>query len=208
LGEVERGRELAQQARGYIPAPLPPLLRSWTKASLARFEILEGNLAQAEAYVRDGYVGLNLNDFYWTTPITICLAEAELALAHQDFDRARVVLDELLSRLAMARIRAYVPDALYLKSQTLLAQGLTQSEDVRAALTEARATAEALNSRRSLWLILATLSQIETEHGNHAAAQSLFQQARTLVTFIADQIDTPELRASFLSLPNVQAVLK
>ena len=63
-------------------------------------------------------------------------------------------------------------------------------------------------SRRSLWKTLLTLSRIETARGNHAEAQALAGEAQAFVTAIADAVDAPELRDTFLSLPDVQAVLE
>jgi hypothetical protein len=51
-----------------------------------------------------------------------------------------------------------------------------------------------------LWQILAALSEIEIDQ-----RATLRQQAQEIVTFIADHCP-PELRESFLSLPNVRAL--
>ena len=81
------------------------------------------------------------------------------------------------------------------------------SEAALEALNAARAEAEALGSRRNLWPILALLSEMEAQRGNDADAQALRQRATELLTHIADHISDAELRASFLALPRVRAVL-
>ena len=68
---------------------------------------------------------------------------------------------------------------------------------------EARAEAEAIGSRRMLWQILFALSRLETDP---TEAERLRQQAREIAKYIADHTP-PDLRASFLALPAVQAVL-
>ncbi len=116
------------------------------------------------------------------------------------------VMDNLLSALHKLSIRPYVPDALYLKSQALLAQG--RREEAREILVEARTAAEALGSRRTLWEILLALSQIEKERGDPEEAEEMRRRARQIVEYIADHAGTSTLRASFLNLPRVRAVLE
>jgi hypothetical protein len=79
-----------------------------------------------------------------------------------------------------------------------------QTEAARKTLLEAQAEAEVIGSRRILWQILFTLSQLETEP---AETERLRKQAQEIVAYIANNISEPELRASFLGLPEVQAVL-
>jgi hypothetical protein len=55
-----------------------------------------------------------------------------------------------------------------------------------------------------LWQILGTLSQLGIDP---TEAKRLRQQAQEIVHSIADNIGNPELRASFLSLAEVQEVL-
>lgn len=62
----------------------------------------------------------------------------------------------------------------------------------------------ALGSRWALWQILAALAQIEEEADQ---APQLWQEAQTIVTYIADHISDAVLRASFLSLPAVKAIV-
>jgi hypothetical protein len=64
--------------------------------------------------------------------------------------------------------------------------------------------AETLGARRLLWQILAELSTVEALQGPLADAESLRQQARAVVTAIAERTATPELRRAFLNSPQVQ----
>jgi hypothetical protein len=52
-----------------------------------------------------------------------------------------------------------------------------------------------------------TLHELEAQRGNDAAAQTLRQQAREVITYIADHCP-PALRASFLNLSSVREVMK
>jgi hypothetical protein len=97
---------------------------------------------------------------------------------------------------------AFMPEARCLRGQILAAVG--QTEAARDTLLEARAEAEAIGSRRMLWQILFALSQLETDA---AEAKQWHKQAQETVADIAANVSDPELRASFLSLPQVQVVL-
>ena len=83
-------------------------------------------------------------------------------------------------------------------------RGLNQDQAARGRLLEARAEAEAMGSRRTLWRILYALSQVEADP---VQAARLRQQAQEIVEYIADHIRQAALRVLFLNLPEVQAVL-
>jgi hypothetical protein len=99
----------------------------------------------------------------------------------------------------------WLAQALYLQARILIA--LDRLEDAHAVLTETRQLSERISTRFTLWQSLAALSRLEAQRGQHAEAQALRRQAREVVTFIAHH--TPaELRASFLSLPDVRQVMR
>ena len=211
LGAIRHGLELSRLACVQAEQRLPSF-RAWALASLARLHIMNGDFAEAEATIREGYRHLNPEDFATHGPIEVPLADAELALARREHARAIAVMDELLARLRKVGMRPFTADALYLKGRAVLVQGSVEA--ARAVLTEARAEAEALGSRRVLWRILAALAEIEVGRGHAAEAQTLRQQAREVIHYIADHCPPDpsagsgqSLRASFLHLPEVQAVL-
>jgi hypothetical protein len=78
-------------------------------------------------------------------------------------------------------------------------------EEAYEVLTEARAKSEGAGSRRVLWPVLLTLSQAATQRDHPAEAENLRQQARQIIEYIIDHTP-PDLRTSFLALPNVRAV--
>ncbi|MEJ2554840.1 MAG: hypothetical protein P8186_01130, partial [Anaerolineae bacterium] len=140
------------------------------------------------------------SDFYLAF---VLLADSKFALQEEDYDRALAVTDNLSAKLREYRMRSYIPEALYLQAQAL--RGLGQDEAARNTLLEARAEAEAMNARRPLWPILFSLSQLETDL---TKAEHLRQQSQQIVEYIAVHTPTPELRASFLALPDVVAVFE
>jgi len=208
LGAIERGIELATQAADNS-ARIIPTWRAWPLAVLARLHLLNGNPEQAEFIIKGGCQGTL--EQYFTRLLrsgasAVFLAQAELALARGDYARAASVTDDLSAYLRSIGAGAFLPDALCLKGKALLAQD--RVDDAHTALVEARAASEAIGSRRTQWPILAALSEVEARRGNQAEAQALRQQARAIVEFIADHAGSPELRASFLDLPDVKSVVR
>ncbi len=224
LGAMARALELAIQAVD-SSSRVMPAWRAWPVAVLARLHLLRGDVAQAEALIEDGCEGTlpyHFNRLLRSGASAVFLAQAELALARGNPARAISLTSDLADYLRRVGAGTFLPDALVVKGRALLAQG--GADEARAVLIEARSEAEAIGSRRTLWQILAALSEVETRSGNQAEVTSLRQQARAIVDFIADHIGAPDpstsfgsaqdkgagldLRASFLSLPDVQSVMR
>lgn len=199
LGAVERGLELTRQALTVAEKQMPNM-RPYVLARLAQLQLEQDNLDEAELAI-----GRAKTDPYRdAAPIffqLVIMADAELALRQGAYERALAVTHGLLATLRDFGMRAFIPQVLYLQGQALLGAG--QTEAARAALVEARTEAEAIGSRRILWQILVTLANIEPTSDQ---AEPLRRQAREIIAYIADHAPTPELRASFLSLAEVQAV--
>ncbi|GIV96295.1 MAG: hypothetical protein KatS3mg057_0952 [Herpetosiphonaceae bacterium] len=204
LGEIRRGIGLAQQALARAEEQLQPLRYS-PLAILARLSIQAGLLEEAEATISKCRA-LEWQNGFLLMPVWVMLAEGELALARQQYQRAINIADELLNLLNKRTCLPLMPDALMLKAQALFADG--QVEQAAEPAGEARRLAERLRSRRSLWPALALLADIEERRGNHDQAAALRRQARTIVESIAETIAAPELRAGFLNTPAVRALLE
>jgi tetratricopeptide (TPR) repeat protein len=204
LGLVERGIELVRRAVENA-GRIYPLWRPGAMAALARLHLRHGEVAAAAPLVQESVRDLKVESIQLFSNIWVALASGELAMARQEYARAASLMDEVLAYIHRAIRRPFIPEVLYLKGQALRAQG--QTEAALEALNAARAEAEALGSRRNLWPILALLSEMEAQRGNATEAQSLRQQAAELITYIVSHIGDAELRASFLALPGVRAVL-
>jgi tetratricopeptide (TPR) repeat protein len=201
LGALDRGFELVRLAIQTADEQ-GRLDRAWAVAILARLHLLRGDLTAAAAAVAASSPGLQLAN---PAPFSALLAESELALAQGDTERAITATDRVLADFKKLGIRPFISDALHLKGKALLAQ--SRLDDAEAVLQAARAEAEALGSRRSLWPVLLALSDLQAQRGNVARADDLRRRAREVVTYIADQIHEPDLRASFLSLPRARAAM-
>jgi tetratricopeptide (TPR) repeat protein len=202
LGALERGFELVklgiQAAEGAVQID-----QAWAVAILARLHVLNGDLAAAAAAVEASRARLQLAN---PTPFSAPLAEGEVALAQGDYERAIAALDRVLADFQKLGIRPFTSDALYFKGKALLAQ--ERLGEAHESLQAARAQAEALGSRRSLWPILLALNEVAAQRGDPTQAEALRRQAHEIVRYIADHIHEPDLRESFLCLPRVRAVIE
>ena len=63
------------------------------------------------------------------------------------------------------------------------------------------------SARWPLWLVLATLAELETAEGHAAEAAGLLAEAREIVMEIASHVPGADMRADFLATPAVKALL-
>jgi DNA-binding SARP family transcriptional activator/tetratricopeptide (TPR) repeat protein len=202
LGAVERGLETARGALwaaetlDYFPD------RATALAVLAHLHFLSGELTEAEARIEEARED-PVRDAWLFTFVTGLLAESRLTLQQADHKRCVAVTDTLLTQSQQHRIRWYVPEVLYMKGKALL--GLGREEAGRKRLLEARVEAETLGSRRMLWRILDALSRLESDPTRAAASR---QEAREIIRYMVAHIDQDDLRASFLSSPDVRAAIR
>lgn len=200
LGAIEQGLETVHLALAVAETHMQ-FARPYVLTILAQLHLQQGHLSEAEATIDRGKKGFNQEG----TPIffqLLFLAEAELALKQGGYEHALAALGDLTANLNQFGMRAYIPEALYLRGQTLMAMG--QTEAARETLLQAQAEAEAIGSRRMLWQILFALSQLETDP---AEAKEWRHQAQEIVAYIAGNVSDSDLRTSFLGLPQVQEVL-
>lgn len=207
LGDLARGMDLARKA-GEDSAGFAAQWRAWSFGAVARLQILAGDLAAAEATVhqmRDMQREVHASGFL---EYALGLAECWVAVAAGDGQRAVVAADTLMNRLQQRGVRIGLAETLATRGRGLLLLGRT--EEGRAALEAARVEAEALGLRHVWWPILLDLARIaeESHLEDRARASALRQQAREIVTFIADHAGSASLRGSYLALPEVALALE
>jgi len=135
--------------------------------------------------------------------INLCLAE--LALAKGDAERALLFAEALIAHFQREGSRLFFPDALWLRGRALTTAGrLAEAQSVFEA---AHAEAEALGSRRTLWLILAELARLAEKRGEQPRATALRRQAVEHIRYIAEHAGAAELQESFLQRGDVRATL-
>ncbi len=191
-----RGLEFAQQALN--ASETVPGYRPYAFAAVVQCQLRLGELSQAEKTIEQAR-----NDPSWQSWPAYCfallLAEAQLALAKADYERALDRARNLAEDLRQSGIGSYLPAALDVAGQSLFA--LDRSQEARATFLEAKREAEAMEAKTRLWPVLLHLSQTDSDP---VEAARLLEDARALVAFIADRTGSEALRASFLSLPEVK----
>ena len=118
---------------------------------------------------------------------------------------ALVPRQRLQERVLAGGQRQFLPAALLLKGRVLAARG--EPGDAEAVLAEAGARAEELGFRRLLWEIDWQRSRLAIDRGDEPAAAELASRAASILRRMAETIDDDDLRASFLALPSIRAVL-
>ena len=202
LGLLERGIELIEAALDLAERHNFRVHTALALGGLAHLHILQGDPTQAEADIERGKKDA-FRESWAVFYLAVLTADAELALRQGDYARALAATDDLLVRLRRYGMRSLLPEVLYWQGKAL--SGLGRDEAARDRLSEARIEAEQMRSWRILWRILSGLSQVEDDL---AKARPFRQRAAEIVKTIADQIHQAPLRASFLNLPDVQAVLE
>jgi len=99
-----------------------------------------------------------------------------------------------------------LPEKLLLLANILCAGG--QPDAAYETLKEAHSLASEQSAMPMLWRICAHLARIEEERGNESEAQSIYQDARAAVDFIAAHAGSEALGEAFLSLAEVQLILE
>lgn len=203
LGDHERGRAAVDQGwkavLGSMSAFAPALL-----AVRARLSIWHGDLAAAETAVQS-----LLGEEQSPNPFMVIFyrgVPAQLALAQSRFDDALQHTEDDLATLAELGITRTIPEIQLLRAQALL--GLGRLAEARPELLAAHEGALRTQQRRVLWRIQAALATLEATEGRQVEAESLHRQARATVSIIASNITDPDLAASFLSRPQIAAVMQ
>ncbi len=201
LGAVQQGMETARAGLAVAEQHLQVLVPA-VRAVLAHLLLANGEQAAARAAM-DGLAGDDSDNPFGVDRVLD--AKAEVSLAFGEVEEALAASRKHIAYLQGHRFRQLLPRALHAQARIFLAAG--QTEEAAATLTEAQAIAAALQVRSAAWRILATLADLEAAAGNQAQADIWRAQAREQVAFIAGQIDSDDLRRSFLALPEVQGLM-
>jgi tetratricopeptide (TPR) repeat protein len=204
LGDVEGGFEWAEAALVQADQ-MHASLRVSPLVAQAHLHLLRGEVEAAEAAVAEA-LDLFSEDNNDPSLFMVPYAAAELRLYQGRYDETVTVIDRFLQILHQRSVRTMTAQLQELKGRALLANG--HGQEAQATLTKALGLAEMLQAKPALWRILATLSRLEVQHENEEAARSLRQRAAQIIHSIADDLDQPDLRRSFLDTTAVRAVLE
>ncbi|MBI4675610.1 MAG: hypothetical protein HY741_28535 [Chloroflexi bacterium] len=203
MGNFQAAR-LEIQARPRFDTQTGSALETWMSALRCMIEIARGDLEAAAAELQQAYLTFNAKDFTSPAPILVPLAEGQLALAEQRAADAIAALREPIQKLGEIGVLQFLPDALLVMGRAQLTQA--DRETARETFLQARALTQKMTLRRLEWEINAELWALENASGNFDAARTYRENARATISFIAEH-STPSLRASFINLPGVRAVL-
>jgi hypothetical protein len=209
-GQLPRALAAARQAQTHartMPGAIPNLPQ--VLGHLAYLHALAGQPGEALAALSEYPALLDpvaLKEQFVLTQLIVGLAQAELALGQNNPAHALALARQTAAALRQDSVRLFLPDVLSFEARAHQAAGRPAAAE--AAFEAARVEAEALGSRRSLWLILAALAALAAARGDQSAAQALYRQAAGHIGYIADHAGPADLRASFLQRPDVAAVLR
>lgn len=205
LGQVERGLEMVEQVLKDMGNSFD-IFRPWILTYLARLYSRAGRPQEADATLDQARENFSLDHpvIYFSAPIT--MAVAELAFAKQEYAHVIDVLETAMARNEKLGVRFFWLDMLLALGRALEAVGQLD----RASEVYARGLGHAQQSqtRRVLWQILLAQSRIAAARGEKKRAQELRAQSREVVDFIASHLRDEKVRGSFLSLPDVRAVME
>lgn len=131
---------------------------------------------------------------FWTTCCT-----------SRQYDQAVALADRTVALMRSSGIHLFLPGVRYLEGEIRLARG--QIGEALTLLRQAHREAEQQTCRRARWPILATLIRLEKNQGVGSETELLTHNARANIQHISRHITDPDLRQSFLELPDVRLIL-
>lgn len=188
---------LAAQAEG--PSPLFP---DWASAELCAVYALVDDWRSAYTYARKS---LDVRQAEGLLPVALTeWHETEALLRAADDEVARSSVDQLGALIGdNPRYRIS-----YLRSLAVLAQWDNHLDQALVHLEQANSIASEIGLPGERWGILAALGNLYQSNEDEGQAYLSFSQAAEIVEMLAEKIEDDELRAGFLSAPQVKAVFE
>lgn len=179
---------------------LEPTLQVAVQAGLASYDLLEGNLTEAERVMESLLELYDPENFTTFVPQYVESARNDLLMYKGEFAAAVEALDDVLAIMDRLKIVFCRADFMLRKANALAALG--RKEDALQVLQEAALSAESIRSRRILWKIYARMNELQSELRLTTAALASRDKAREYVAFLCDRLPDA-LCQSFLKLPAV-----
>jgi tetratricopeptide (TPR) repeat protein len=195
LEEAERWADEFYTQRETVP---PNFITNYF-VEIASVKIARGKLDEGRAILDELLKNLPSNATWSYLIIDIAIGYGELHLASGQPEALLAGLEERMQPYRKAGFGHLLADEYWLRGRAAMSLG--QLGAAREALMKAREAAEAQEERAVLWQILATLSELEREHGDPVTADRLRDQPQGVVADIAAHAG--DLRETFLSQPAV-----
>ena len=202
IGATQEAERWADRLYAQRHAIMPNFITIYL-TDVARAKIACGKLDVGRA-ILDELLAALPDDAAWSYIITLmAVAYGELHLAQGQPEALFYGLEERVRPYREAGFGYLLADEQWLRGRAELALG--QFDSARETLLKARETAEAQEERAVLWKVLATLADAEEACEDAAAAGKLRDQARAVVTDIAEHAG--KIRDVFLGQPAVAQLL-
>ncbi|MCH7737674.1 MAG: AAA family ATPase [Chloroflexi bacterium] len=133
------------------------------------------------------------------------IIEGDVALANGSFGYALELADRTIGVLEEIGQRVALPDMLRFRGEALV--GLGRLEEAQTALDQALAEAETQGSRRALCNILPALADLAGRRSDPDRAKELRLRAGEMVSFMADQAGSEEMRAMFMNSAKIKRLM-
>ena len=200
-GAQEEAERHLDAANVLVESRFPPL-RAWALGHRSRAATARGALDLAGRYLERAEKGLAARgEFFAFQHAQVSLAAVELKLGQRDYEGA-VAEARARGNEQRALMRPYVADFEYLEGEAHRLRG--ELDAAAQALSQARADASALGTRRILWQILASLASVEDARGDPASSARTRGEARSIATGIEESLRPVGLPGRF----RAQAVIR
>jgi class 3 adenylate cyclase/tetratricopeptide (TPR) repeat protein len=196
--------EGAEVAQRLFPWP-EPRAHSLVKAGLAH--VYRGEHGPAEACFRRTEALLEEDTWLrWRWHVALLHALGELALAERHHEKAWTYATQSLELATQTDSSKHVARAQRLQGEILAAS--SRLNDAARTLEASVRLAEHLRTPREVWLGKAALGKVLARLGREPDAEACFLQAAHTIETIADNLQSPHLRHSFLSAAPVVDVYR
>jgi len=180
-------------------------LQAAALAGQARYELLNGNYTAAETMLEKAMQNYYPENFITFTPQYVEDARNDLLMHKGEFASALEAMDNILAIVDRLGILQCRPEFMLRQANTLAA--LERRNETLAVLKEATSLCRRIQSHRLLWKIHALTSKLQMQNDQAAESQKSLEAAREEISYLADRCPS-DLRALFLQLPGVRAVLE
>lgn len=204
VGALEQAEQWADTLYAACREIDMPVFQTLFLVNIARAKLARGKLAEGGDVLKQAWSTFSIEGSSAYALAPLFTADAHLQLALGEAEKAQERGDELIRHLDQIGSRYCLAEALWLKGKACLE--LAQTALAKEALIEARAVAAATSERGILWQALVALAQMAQQAGDNETAGSLTGQAREVIGFIAEHVDDPELRQTFLEGAAVRAL--
>jgi tetratricopeptide (TPR) repeat protein len=170
-----------------------PFFREIYAAQLTRLYLELDDIEQAQSNFEEYALAKEPSDIS-TLNLWSFLAHAELLYAQEEYGTLQTLLDESIARMEEVGLAWFMGDLLLLQARAYLALDPHHSEKALSVLEKAIAFTEKNGIKRVAWKIKLLLSELVDEDESLV----LRAEARDIIDWIAEGIDDPELRQSFL----------